>query len=76
MVQRKSQVTLGLEKLLNDPTCSPLTNPQVYKQLIKSTDQSLTETLKHLGKGKQPKPPTDDDKSKSRLATLQEKSES
>ena len=73
---KKSLATQGLERILNNPETSPLTNPQVYRQLIKSTNQSLTETLKHLGRGKQPKPPSDDEKSKERLAVLQEKSDS
>ena len=72
---RKSAQTLGFEKLLNDPQCSPLTAPAVYRQVVNASNQSLASTLKYLGSnGKKPKEPSDKEKSKARIDCLAEKS--
>jgi hypothetical protein len=66
---------LGLEKILNDKNASPLTNPQVFKQILTATNQPLTTSLKHIGKTSKLKKPSDDDRSKERLQTLEQSEE-
>jgi hypothetical protein len=70
-MKKKSDLHLGLEKLLNDKNASPLTNPAVYKQLIASTNQPLSQTLKYLGKGHKNQQKEDSDRAKERLQKLE-----
>jgi hypothetical protein len=70
-MRKKSDFQLGLEKLLNDKHASPLTNPTVYKNLIQATNQSITQTLKHLGKGHKNQKKEDTERAKNRLKTLE-----
>jgi hypothetical protein len=72
---QKSAMTLGLEKILNNPQTSPLTNPQVFRQIMTSANQPITASLKHIGKGAKPKGPSDEERSKARLEKLEESSE-
>lgn len=68
-------MTAGLEKILNSPEASPLTNPQVFRQVVSSGGKSLSETLKYIGKKqKAPSQPNDSEKSKARLEKLEESS--
>jgi len=66
---------LGLEKILNDPNCSPLTKPEVFRNIITATNQPLSQTLKYIGKTSRVKKPSDDDRSKERLEKLEESHE-
>lgn len=75
MPKQKSALTLGLEKILNNPQASPLTNPAVFRQIVQSTNQPLTASLRHLGKGSRVKEPTDQERSKARVAKLEETQE-
>jgi hypothetical protein len=70
-MKKKSDLQLGLEKILNDKNASPLTNPAVYKQIITSANQPLSHTLKHLGKGHKNQQKEDSDRSKARLEKLE-----
>ena len=74
-MKRKTAMHLGLEKILNDKNASPLTNPQVFKQILTATNQPLTTSLKHIGKTSKMKKPSDDDRSKERLQTLEQSEE-
>ena len=66
--KHKGAITLGFERLLNNPQASPLYNPDVYNTLMKTAGQPLSESLKHIGK-KTAKLP---DKSKERLDKLEQ----
>jgi hypothetical protein len=70
-MKKKSDLQLGLEKILNDKNASPLTNPAVYKQIITSANQPLSHTLKYLGKGHKNQQKEDSDRSKERLQKLE-----
>lgn len=72
---QKSALTLGLEKILNNPQTSPISNPQVFRQIMASANQPITASLKHIGKGSKVKGPTDDERSKARLEKLEETQE-
>ena len=65
-----------MEKILNDPHSSFLTNPQVFSAIKQSSGMSYTEILKHIGKGgKKVKGPSDTERSKQRVEKLEEDSE-
>jgi hypothetical protein len=70
MPHKKSDFQLGLERLLNDKNASPLTNPAVYKQVILASNQPISQTLKHLGKGHKNEKKEDSDRAKARLEKL------
>ena len=70
MPHKKSDFHLGLERLLNDKNASPLTNPAVYKQVVLASNQPLSQTLKHLGKGHKNEKKEDSDRAKARLEKL------
>ena len=73
--QRKGAFHLGMEKIMNDPNSSFLTNPQVFSAVKQSSGMSYTEILRHIGKGgRKVKGPTDAERSEKRLETLEEKS--
>lgn len=75
MPHQKSAMTLGLEKILNNPETSFLKNPTVFRQIMTSANQPITASLRHIGlsaraSGK-PKPPTDEERSKARLQQME-----
>lgn len=74
MGKHKDAYTLGLEKVLNNPETSFITNPKVFHEIHKNSGMSVTAMMKHLGKKerekKENKGPTDDELSKQRLAKL------
>lgn len=72
---KKSAMTLGLEKILNNKEASPLQNPQVFRQIVSQSGNSLTETLKYIGKKSKTPRVSDEDKSKARLEKLENASE-
>jgi len=71
MTKKKSELHLGLERILNDKHASPLTNPAVYKQIVASAGQPLSITLKHLGKGHRNQKKEDAERAKARLQKLE-----
>jgi hypothetical protein len=75
MVKKKTAIHLGLEKILNDPNASPLTRPDVFRQVMAASNQPLTMSLRHIGKTSRMKKPSDDEKSKERLEKLEESQE-
>ena len=72
---QKSAMTMGLEKILNNPQASPLHNPQVFRQIVSTGGKSLSETLKYIGKKTKQPQPTDEQKSKARLEKLESAAE-
>jgi len=48
-----------------------LTNPAVYKNLIQATNQPISQTLKHLGKGHKNQKKEDSERAKARLQKLE-----
>lgn len=62
--------------MMNDPRTSPFTaeGSKVFKQVITASELPLTEALKYIGKGKKKKGPTDQERSKERVETLEENS--
>lgn len=72
---QKSAMTMGLEKILNTPSASPLQNPQVFRQIVSTGGKSLSETLKYLGKKTKQPQVSDDQKSKARLEKLESSAE-
>ena len=72
---KKSAMTTGLEKILNDKNASPLHNPQVFRQIVSQSGKSLSETLKYVGKQAKAPRVSDEDKSKARLEKLESASE-
>jgi hypothetical protein len=73
---RKGAFHVGMEKILNDPNSSFLTNPQVFSAVKQSSGMSYTEILRHLGKGgKKVKGPSDAERSKDRVEKLEADSE-
>ena len=70
-MKKKSDLQLGLEKLLNDKNASPLTNPAVYKNLMTATNQPMSHTLKYLGKGHKNQKKEDSERAKARLQKLE-----
>jgi hypothetical protein len=61
--------------ILNNPSASPLTNPQVFRQIVSTGGKTLGETLKYIGKKSKVPKESDADKSKARLEKLEEASE-
>lgn len=72
---KKSAMTAGLEKILNSPDASPLHNPQVFRQIVSQSGQSLSQTLKYIGKKSKAPRVSDEEKSKARLEKLEASSE-
>lgn len=72
---KKSAMTAGLEKILNNPDASPLHNPQVFRQILSQSGQNVAQTLKYIGKKSKTPQISDEDKSKARLEKLETTSE-
>jgi superfamily I DNA/RNA helicase len=78
MVKRKDDFSAGLETILNNPQTSFITNPKTFREIHSQSGMPLTAMIRHIGKqsGKKKEyKPTDDEKSKARLDTLEAKSE-
>jgi hypothetical protein len=74
----KSSFTVGLEHVLNTPSASFINSAKVFNEIHEKTGMTTTQMLKHIGRRKRhntPKEPTDDERSKERLAKLQAASE-
>ena len=70
---------LGLEKILNNPKTSFLTNPGTFHEIHKQSGMSMSGMIRHIGKMEQnvrgkKKEPTDSERSKERLDELDSKS--
>jgi hypothetical protein len=73
---RKGAFHIGMEKIMNDPQSSFLTNPQVFSAVKQSSGMSYTEIMRHLGKGgRKVKAPSDAERSKERVEKLESESE-
>ena len=77
---RKSDFQCGLETVLNNPQTSFLKNPTTFNEIQKQSAMSIGAMLKHVGKtsrsqknGK-PKEPTDAERAKARIDTMEQKS--
>ena len=70
-MKRKSDMTLGLEKILNSKDASPLGNPSVFRSILTQSGQNINETLKYIGKKSKTPRVSDEDKSKQRLEKLE-----
>jgi division protein CdvB (Snf7/Vps24/ESCRT-III family) len=71
---------LGLEKILNNPKTSFLTNPATFHEIHKTSGMPMSAMIKQIGKMEQnvrgkKKEKSDDERSKERLDELQSKSE-
>ena len=73
--QKKSDAHLGFERMLNTPEASPLTNPVVFQNVMKASGVSLSQALKHIGKGTKIPQKTEKQKSEERLEILKPESE-
>ena len=75
--RHKNAFVLGLEKVLNNPNASFLTNPATFREINSKSGMSITQMMKHVGKkrGNESKPPTDKQKSEERLNNLKINSE-
>jgi len=70
----KSDFTQGLEHILNNPKTNFMKNPQVFSEIHKASGLNLSTLIRHVGKkskmGTKDEKPSDDERSKERLATL------
>ena len=74
--RHKDDFSLGLETILNNPKTSFITNPKTFREIHSQSGMPMTAMIRHIGKqSKKVKEPTDDEKSKARLDTLEAKSE-
>ena len=49
--KRKSDFTVGLENILNNPSVSPFhTNPAVFKEMTKASGLSMSDMMRYVGK--------------------------
>lgn len=75
--RHKSAYTLGLETILNNPQTSFLHNPKVFSELHKQSGMSMSEMIRHVGKGarqhKKVPEKTDNEKSQERLEMMEKK---
>jgi len=78
MPKYKDDFSAGLEKILNNPSTSFLTNPKTFKEIHSASGMSYSEMIKHIGRGskkQEVQKPTDSERSEERLNVLAEKSE-
>ena len=72
----KSHFTAGLETILNNPQTSFMKNQKVFSELHKQSGMSVSEMIRHIGKGSKQKKmpePTDAEKSQARLDAMEKK---
>ena len=51
----KSHFTAGLETILNNPQTSFMRNPKVFGELHKQSGMSMSEMIRHVGRGSKQK---------------------
>lgn len=73
----KSDYHKGLERVLNNPKTSFLHNGDVFSEMHRQSQMSMTSMLRHIGRGSKSdsKPPTDKERSETRLKEMEAKSE-
>ena len=73
MPRAKDDFTAGLETILNNPKLSFMKNPKTFREVHSQSGMPISEMIRHVGKTSKVKhdKPTDDDKSKARLETLE-----
>lgn len=74
---RKTDFQLGMEAVLNNPNTSFLKQPKVFQELHASSQMSMSQLFREVGKTsrtQKKKEPTDDDRSKERLAKMEAES--
>jgi hypothetical protein len=72
----KSHFVAGLETILNNPQTSFMKNPKVFGELHKQSGMTMSDMIRHIGRGSKNKKiaePTDDEKSKARLDAMEKK---
>ena len=73
-MKQKSDFTSGLETILNNPKTNFIKNPTVFNEIHKASGMNLTTMIRHIGKkskaGHKEEKPTEDERSKERLAAL------
>jgi hypothetical protein len=78
-MKSKSDFAVGLEHILNNPQTNFVKNPTVFGEIHKASGMSVSEMIRHVGKrSKAPKKdekPSDDERSKERLAALESSSQ-
>jgi hypothetical protein len=75
---RKDDYTRGLEVILNNPKTSFLRDSRTFHEIHKASEMSLSSMIKHVGRGARssvPKPPTDKEKSETRIKEMEAKNE-
>lgn len=77
MPRHKSDFARGLETILNNPDTNFLKNPKVFGEIHAQSKMPLSHMIRTIGKSaknrKKPNEPTDDEKSKARLDTMESK---
>jgi hypothetical protein len=78
-MKSKSDFAIGLEHILNNPQTNFVKNPTVFGEIHKASGMSVSEMIRHVGKRsksqKKDEKPTDDERSKERLAALESSSQ-
>jgi cytochrome c556 len=78
-MKRKDDFSAGLEAILNNPQTSFIKNPKTFREIHTESGMSMSQMIKHIGrqsKVQKEKKPTDEERSKARLDTLEANSES
>lgn len=78
MPRHKDDFSAGLEQILNNPATSFLTNPKTFKEIHSASGMSMSEMIRHVGRGSKKQKvhkPTDAERSEQRLGNLEERSE-
>ena len=71
---RKTAYQLGMEAVLNNPQTSFLTQPRTFNEIYNQSKMSMNAMMKHIGgkvKNQKKKGPTDAERSKERLETME-----
>lgn len=78
-MKHKSDFSIGLEHILNNPQTNFVKNPTVFGEIHKASGMSVSEMIRHVGKRsksvKKDEKPSDDERSKERLAALESASQ-
>ena len=78
MPRAKDDFSAGLEHILNNPQTSFLTNPKTFKEIHATSGMSMSEMIRHVGRGSKKQKvekPSDSERSEQRLSTLEARSE-
>jgi len=78
MPRHKDDFSAGLERILNNPETSFLTNPKTFKEIHAQSGMSMSEMVRHIGRGSKKQKVhkvTDAERSEQRLGNLEERSE-